>query len=41
MDAQRHTALIFVTQYVGCVSCMCDWGITDKHVNMHEWYEGM
>ena len=27
MDAQRRTALIFVTQGVGCASCMCDWGI--------------
>ena len=24
MDAQRHTALFFVTQDVGCASCMCD-----------------
>ena len=29
MDAQRRTALIFVTQGVGCASCMCDWGIID------------
>ena len=28
MDAQRRTALIFVTQGVGCASCMCDWGIS-------------
>ena len=28
MDAQRRTALIFVTQDVGCAPCMCDWGIT-------------
>ena len=27
MDEQRRTALIFVTQDVGCASCMCDWGI--------------
>ena len=27
MDAQRRTALIFVTQSVGCASCMWDWGI--------------
>ena len=27
MDAQRRTALIFVTPGVGCASCMCDWGI--------------
>ena len=27
MDAQRRNALFFVTQGVGCVSCMCDWGI--------------
>ena len=27
MDAQRRTALIFVTQGVGCASCMCDWVI--------------
>ena len=27
MDAQRRTALIFVTQGVGCASCTCDWGI--------------
>ena len=27
MDAQRRTALILVTQGVGCVSCMRDWGI--------------
>ena len=24
MNAQRRTALIFVTQGVGCASCMCD-----------------
>ena len=28
MDAQRRTALIFVTPGMGCASCMCDWGIT-------------
>ena len=28
MDAQRCTALIFVTQGVGYASCMCVWGIT-------------
>ena len=28
MDAQRRTALFFVTQGVGCALCMCDWGIT-------------
>ena len=28
MDAQRRTALFFVTQGVGCAPCMCDWGIT-------------
>ena len=28
MDAQRRTALIFVTQGVGCASCMCDLDIT-------------
>ena len=28
MDAQRRTALFFVTQGVGCASCMCDWGIS-------------
>ena len=33
MDAQRRTALIFVTQGVGCASCMCDWGIRVKHCN--------
>ena len=27
MDAQRRTTQIFVTQGVGCASCMCDWGI--------------
>ena len=27
LDAQRRTALFFVTQGVGCGSCMCDWGI--------------
>ena len=27
MGAQRRTVLIFVTQGVGCASCMCDWGI--------------
>ena len=27
MDAQRRTTLVFVTQGVGCASCMCDWGI--------------
>ena len=27
MDTQRRIALIFVTQGVGCASCMCDWGI--------------
>ena len=27
MDAQWRTALICVTQDVGCASCMCDWGI--------------
>ena len=27
LDAQRRTALIFVTQGVGCASCMCDSGI--------------
>ena len=27
LNAQRRTALIFVTQGVGCASCMCDWGI--------------
>ena len=27
MDAQRRTALIFVTQGVGCSSCMCDCSI--------------
>ena len=26
MDAQRRTALFFVTQGVGCAPCMCDWG---------------
>ena len=31
MDAQRRTTLFFVTQGVGCVSCMCDWGITLLH----------
>ena len=25
IDAQRRTALFFVTQGVGCASCMCDW----------------
>ena len=33
MDAQRRTALIFVTQGVGCASCMCDWGITWIHAS--------
>ena len=28
MDAQRRTALFFVTQGVGCASCMCDWDIS-------------
>ena len=40
MDAQRRTALIFVTQGVGCASCMCDWGITlgvDVHVHPFVW----
>ena len=27
MDAQRRTAQMFVTQGVGCASCMCDLGI--------------
>ena len=27
MDAERRTALFFVTQSVGCASCMCDSGI--------------
>ena len=27
MDAQRRTALFFVTQGMGYASCMCDWGI--------------
>ena len=27
MDAQRRTAPFFVTQGLGCASCMCDWGI--------------
>ena len=27
IDAQRRTALIFVTQGVGCAWCMFDWGI--------------
>ena len=27
MDAQRRIAQIFVTEGVGCASCMCDWGI--------------
>ena len=27
MNAQRRTALIFVTEGVGRASCMCDWGI--------------
>ena len=27
MDAQRRTALFFVTQGLGCASCMCDCGI--------------
>ena len=31
MDAQRRTALFFVTQGVGCASCMCDWGISKLH----------
>ena len=31
MDAQRRTALIFVTQGVGCAWCMCDWGIRYLH----------
>ena len=30
MDAQRRTALIFVTQDVGYASCMCDWGISER-----------
>ena len=30
MDAQRRTALIFVTHGVGCASCMCDWGIISR-----------
>ena len=33
MDAQRRTALIFVTQGVGCASCMCDWVISDTLPN--------
>ena len=33
MDAQRRTALIFVTQSVGCASCMCDWGIRRKQIH--------
>ena len=31
MDAQRRTALIFVTQGLGCVSCMCEWFISYMH----------
>ena len=34
MDAQRHTAMIFVTQDVGCASYMCDWGITSIRVSL-------
>ena len=34
MDAQRRTALIFVTEGVGCASCMCDWGIKQAESNI-------
>ena len=34
MEAQRRTALFFVTQGVGCASDMCDWGISGAHMNM-------
>ena len=33
MDAQRRTTLYFVTQGVGCASCMCDWGISRERPN--------
>ena len=35
MDAQRRTALIFVTQGMGCASCMCDWGIKPVRTHFH------
>ena len=33
MDAQRRTALMFVTYGVGCASCMCDCGIRRHSLN--------
>ena len=33
MDAQRRTALYFVTQGVDCASCMCDWAINPLKPN--------
>ena len=33
MDAQRRNALIFITQGVGCASCMCGWGISKALFN--------
>ena len=38
MDAQRRTALICVTQGVGCTSCMCDWGISNgRNGDLSDW----
>ena len=44
MDAQRRTALIFVTQGVGCTSCICVTGVLPIIVHvpymdgiMHKW----
>ena len=34
MDAQRRTALICVTQVVGCALCVCDWGIKYVHSSL-------
>ena len=34
MVAQRRTAIIFVTQDVGCASCMCDWGIREALIDV-------
>ena len=32
MDAQRRTALLFVTQGVVCAPCMYDWGINYSQI---------
>ena len=41
MDAQRRTALIFVTQGVGCASCMCDWGINEFELSYSVGYASL